>query len=511
MHEGKSTQESDEPQNVHLVEVFDEECNLELETTGAELEVINVDDLIVESVEFDPIEVDTETVENDQQPAYGEPTYLNELIVSDLTAQVAEDHEPNYTQCCGCIQHFSCHEKLQEHSKVCHLADKAICGPVPENLIECSICYKMFSGVSYVDAMHRINAFKNRIVSVGFPEVVQCCSCDFKTTKREEMLQHSKHHADKRAGHDPSKPFECQFCFKRYKEKQSLSFHQKFSYSYKKQLIAKRRGCRALKKRTSIESQTSSRKCCGCSAEFRSLDSLKQHSRMHHELYRSKADADQFECEICFKKFPTLIRLEQHRLVPYMRKYKCDNCDKLFLTSNLLEKHMRYHKALKKNPSVQVCYEKSAQCEECGKTFKNRFCLKSHQDSCHSHEKPFSCSLCSKAFKRKHTLQNHLRVHTKEQPYSCSYCPRTFTQLTDKNRHETTIHKLEFPLRCSMCSKGFPAGRRQQLERHEELHQHGEEYPLACQFCDRTFTRLDQRNRHQARHVAEREKVVNSV
>ncbi|XP_055546861.1 zinc finger protein 250-like [Wyeomyia smithii] len=504
-------EETSEPQTVQLIDVF------ETEPYGSEListEIFNIDDIIEES-EVDAFEIDTESLrneqpltdtemtylseqiitdqtselnnvevdrypgENDEQSVSDiEPTCLNDLIIADPTAQVAEDQEPNYTQCCGCVEHFSCYEELQEHSKLFHQEDKAICGPVPDNLIECTICYKMFSAISYLDAMHRLNAFKNRIVSVGFPEVIQCCSCDFKATSKEDMLQHSELHLGQRIPDDPSKPFECQFCYKRYKEKQSFSFHQKFSYSYKKQLIAKRRGYRAVKRRTEIESQDNSRKCCGCSAEFRSLDSLKQHSRMHHELYRKKSDTtNPFECEICFKQFPTLVRLEQHRLVPYIRKHKCEHCNKTFLTLNLLQKHMRYHETTEKEPSSRKkdSYEKFVQCDKCGKTFKNKFLLKAHQKSNHSHDKPFSCSLCSKPFKRKDTLQNHLRVHTKEQPYTCKHCPRSFAQLIDKNRHENS-HNLEYPLRCSVCDKGFPIGRRQNLERHEKQHETGEEF-----------------------------------
>ncbi|XP_058456027.1 zinc finger protein 728-like isoform X2 [Malaya genurostris] len=503
---GKATndlQVEGENSPVHIIEVFVN--NSEINSTDL-VENINIDDLITEEL-FESNDSKSENFD-DKSDFEENDTYVNDLIITDPIAQLADVQEPNYTQCCGCVENFVSFEALQEHSRRCHYAEKAISGPNPYNIMECTICYKLFSGVSYLDSMHRLNAFKNRLQSVGFPEVIQCCACDVLASSKEELLHHANEHIERQTYEDTTKPFECQFCFKRYKEKSTLTFHQKFSYSYKKQLVTKRRGCRAVKKRSAIESTTNNRKCCGCFAEFICLDSLKQHSRMHHELYRSqKDDANPFQCEICFKQFPTLIRLEQHRLVPYIREHKCDICEKSFLTPLLYQKHMENHHSnsieSKVSKKASVTVEKNVQCDLCGKTVRNKYQLKAHQKSIHTEEKRFSCSLCSQKFKWKHVLQNHLRVHTKEQPYNCKFCPRKFTQLADKTRHEI-CHSQDFPLKCSVCGKGFSMGRQKLLEQHEKHHQAGEDYPFTCQCCDRTFTRLTHRDRHQTRHMAER-------
>lgn len=462
---------------------------------------------MVEIIEDDSAYVEYVSEDDTSQPVeiVGTPSCVDDLIIVDPMAQVAESQEANYTQCCGCVQSFTTHEELLRHSQLYHKSERGICGPVPDNLIECRVCYKMFSGILYLDSMHRLNAFKDRLSSVGFPEEMQCCSCETMCFSSEEMVLHSQEHAGDRTEHDPAKPFECEICFKRYNKKQTLNFHQKFGYSYKKQMTTRSRGCRAIRKRTEIESSGDSRKCCGCLAEFTSADSLKQHSQMHHELYRRQSDPSNapFECEVCFKRFPTQIKLEQHRLVPYTLMHKCPECDKSFRSKSVLTKHLASHELPKIVPSRSPTISEPAQCEECGQLLPNAYRLRAHMKSSHSSEKPFSCSLCSRRFKWKHSLQNHLRVHTKEQPYACTHCPRTFAQLADKSRHELT-HSQNYPLRCSICGKGFPAGRRKLLEKHHQLHQRGEEYPYTCQFCDRTFTRLPQRNRHQARHVAER-------
>lgn len=493
----ESVQTSRSLEETELIDIIEEH--------STSVELLETDDIIeINHTLSSP----TETRTNDGENSVA---CFEDLIIVDPMAQVAESQEANYTQCCGCVQNFASYEELLNHSQLYHKSHRGICGPAPDNLIECSICYKMFSGIVYLDSMHRLNAFKNRLNSVGFPEVMQCCSCETLCTTREELLQHSNKHINNKTEADPINLYECEICFKKYSKKHTLNFHQKFGFSYKKQLTTKSRGCRAIKKRIEIEGSGEARKCCGCSAEFVSADSLKQHSQMHHELYRRKRNGHSpFECEICYKQFPTQIRLEQHRLIPYMLRHKCTKCNKSFRSLSVLAKHMGKHGPLKGESSLHRMsspkIDEAVQCEECGKILRNKYNLRVHLKS-HSQEKPFSCSLCSRQFKWKHMLQNHLRVHTKEQPYSCSSCQRSFTQLADKNRHELS-HSKAYPLRCSVCGKGFPAGRKKLLLNHEKVHEAGEEYPYTCQFCDRTFTRLPQRNRHQARHISERNKNI---
>lgn len=465
-------------------EVDPEECSEQ----DAPIELLDMDDIIEEET-FDS---DDETV---SQGDISTSLQLDELISTDPAIKNAKGR----TQCCGCSERFDSIKQLRQHSREAHLPDRAISGPVPNFLIECTICYKLFAGLPYLDSTHQLPALKDRLVSAEFPDVIQCCSCETLCSGREELLQHSSEHLDAKIEDDPERPFECEFCFRRFGQNPDLSSHQRFSFSYKKVLRLKRRGRMAARKRNEIEQNTSSRKCCGCTAKFPSEDSLKQHSQMHHELYRRQPNRKYpFECEICFKQFPSAARLEYHKMTPYSRVHQCSQCDKSFITALLLAKHVESHNqnAVEKTPREKPIPE--VQCDECGKMFKNKHYLRQHWKCKHSQEKVFSCSICQRKFKWKSTLQGHLRSHTNERPFSCSHCERKFTYLTDKNRHELT-HSKQFPLRCSVCDKGFAAGRKKQLDKHMQLHEAGEEF--RCGFCDRTFTRLHLRDKHQATHV----------
>ncbi|XP_077106649.1 gastrula zinc finger protein XlCGF66.1-like isoform X2 [Ranitomeya variabilis] len=136
-------------------------------------------------------------------------------------------------------------------------------------------------------------------------------------------------------------------------------------------------------------------------------------------------------------------------------RFSCSECGKCFKWKTNLDSHQRTHRQ-----------EKPFSCSECGKCFNQKVNLDSHQRT-HKGEKPFSCLECGKCLTRKSTLIKHQRTHTGEKPFSCSECGKCFTEKSNLIKHQRT-HTGEKPFLCSECGKCF--NQKWILVRHQRTH-----------------------------------------
>lgn len=108
---------------------------------------------------------------------------------------------------------------------------------------------------------------------------------------------------------------------------------------------------------------------------------------------------------------------------------KLDDCDKVFMDSGNLKKHLASHG------------EKLFDCpfETCGKKFVDKSKLKRHQ-LVHTGERPYGCEICGKKFSLDFNLRTHIRTHTGLKPYGCKFngCQKRFTQSSNLVAHEKT-------------------------------------------------------------------------
>jgi len=85
--------------------------------------------------------------------------------------------------------------------------------------------------------------------------------------------------------------------------------------------------------------------------------------------------------------------------------------------------------------------ERNYECKLCGKAFKQRQGLRTHQ-VIHAAVRPYICEYCGKAFTQHGALLRHTRTHTSARPYACRLCPSAFNDYSILRRHMMGVHKM---------------------------------------------------------------------
>lgn len=139
----------------------------------------------------------------------------------------------------------------------------------------------------------------------------------------------------------------------------------------------------------------------------------------------------------------------------------CHKCDKYFCNKDALKQHICRKSFMckskkKKHSTVQKVHKiQNKKCNQCEKSYKNRYNLQRHIK--HTHEGlKYKCELCQKMFSEPANLKRHIMcVHDKQKPYQCSVCNKAFGQKGDMEIHTDTVHGNLKPHACSFCSLSF--------------------------------------------------------
>nr|CAD7417583.1 unnamed protein product [Timema poppensis] len=119
----------------------------------------------------------------------------------------------------------------------------------------------------------------------------------------------------------------------------------------------------------------------------------------------------------------------------------------------------------------------------------------------HTDERPFECEECGRTFKEKTILRKHLRIHYGERNYMCELCGKKFVSLENLGVHKYShLDHAIMKMKCQFCERKFAT--RQRLKKH--VRTHSGERPHLCEVCCRGFSSKSHLERHKLTHTEEK-------
>ena len=203
-----------------------------------------------------------------------------------------------------------------------------------------------------------------------------------------------------------------------------------------------------------------------------------------------------FNCTKCKNNFNSFNELVEHMKskVCFTEVFNCDICLKNFLNNRSLNRHKRTHK-----PKLKLM------CEECAKTFSNKFDLEMHMQSVHNHEPNknskliFKCTYCLEKFSNHIALFTHVKEHLREKKEGsklCETCGKNCINLKSYQAHIKTHADVVKKFICPVCDKRFAKGFL--LTQHSHIHTGVKMYD--CNFCEKAFAKRDSLRIHKKKH-----------
>ena len=327
-----------------------------------------------------------------------------------------------------------------------------------ERPFKCQVCEMLFTSSSLLHS-HSLSHAQRK-----FP-----CGICGKFYKRKE---HCKKHME--LFHSDTRPFKCSQCDKTYKYKASLCLHRRSHTGERETCDICQKSFRDpgdLKKHYGIHTNEKKYQCDDCGMRFRLHSYMVSHvKRIHTDQsmiekkfkcakcwkcfeFRSQlnfhmqfhSDIYAYKCKHCAKPFKTIMSLKQHTKRMHERdneRIECQECGKFFTAKEGLRKHMKYHTSGKR-----------FKCSQCGMAYVYKSDLTRHIDRTHNKIplKRYTCNICGKQVTG---LKKHLESHDKSKPFPCGTCGRGFR--TEKMRKiHSLVHLDKKPYHCDLCNISF--------------------------------------------------------
>ncbi|XP_026865510.2 zinc finger protein 142 isoform X2 [Electrophorus electricus] len=351
------------------------------------------------------------------------PTDINRHTLSCHTGELCHS-------CSQCEARFSSDIALKQHCKRAHQTDSS------QGCSQCGFtCTSQPVLKDHMQREHSRNDSASSQDSRLVPEkrhkislTQQCPDCPFTTGKRLLLIQHilDEHEGER---HE-EKTLKCDVC----------------GFSCSHQLV--------FDQHVRSHGGTCLYKCTECDFSTRNRQKITWHIRIH-------TGEKPYRCEKCTYTCADPSRLKYHmRIHQDERKYLCPECGYKCKWVNQLKYHMTKHSGAK-----------SYACEECEYRTNRADALRVHCETRHRDVRSFVCEKCGKAFKTRFLLKTHQKRHSDERPYVCSVCQRGFRWPAGL-RHHYLSHTNQLPFRCLHCS--YRAKQKFQVVKHLRRHHPGQ-------------------------------------
>lgn len=336
----------------------------------------------------------------------------------------------------------------------------------------------------------------------------------------------------KSRGKSKDRPFECEICFRRFNQKQTLKQHVLTHTGQRpfecNQCFKTFTQQGALQRHVVIHTGEKPFPCGICDLSFRQKINLLRHMKLHTGAPK------EFQCNLCLREFSrkgALLRHEQIHATERPR-LQCSCCNKEFLNKESLIRHEKNQELREKG--ISIVKRRSSKrngkvekiiinCAQCGKVFRrSKSNLSVTSDSltsscvqcCQSHVLPsdgilreveiFQCGICQAIFHKSASYEKHKLLHSNARKYECDICHLRFKEKRFVRNHMVT-HFNVCEHQCHMCGLNFKYASK--LKAHYVIHasEFGDDLEnyvrvFTCYYCDRVHYQRNQIIRHLKKH-----------
>ncbi|XP_053688875.1 zinc finger protein 665-like [Sabethes cyaneus] len=430
-------------------------------------------------------------------------------------------------ECTECGMKFKRNHNLINHRKI-HLVEKKVvklkCQDCDEEFPSksalashrsihgkfcCRLCSRTFDSIADL-LQHRREEHKDSVKDTA----VNCRTCHKRFPDQEELLKHREEE------HPLEVPLVCEVCKATFISTVALRAHQRehnrvilyncpnCPETYNSQLLLETH----IKE---LHADCKNHVCDLCGSGYPTRKQLVSHLGRHRNPNRKKASniPGHYMCDICGKEFNFRVTLKRHVINFHDndRKFQCQVCEKILLSSEGLKLHLRGHSE-----------DQLVMCELCGKGFSQPYRLREHMTRHARESNEQRCRICNRAFRDPAKLELHLKSHSGETEFCCTPCHRYFATERHYRLHVKRMHESEAA--CPICDKLFPTERKMKsharihdnphmfecpkcyacikekkhFDRHMKQHEN-EGVRLPCAYCPLTFSMPKTRRIHEAR------------